>query len=325
MLTPTGEVKVMDFGIARAATDETLTQTGMVLGTASYLSPEQSRGDSVDHRSDVYALGCVTYEMLAGEPPFTGGSPLSVAYKHVNDPPEPLSHVNPSVPQDLEAVVMRALEKDPDARFPSADSMRQAVTGAVAEKTTEPLGGDTAVLPTPTEPLAAERVDRRAWILVAVIAAVLIAATIVALALTGDGGRRQREGEPPPTEPPATEQPQPAEPLSVDGALQALQGQVQEGVDTETVTYETGVAIFEEAAKAVDEYSKGKLDKGLEHLAKAEAAIHFGVAGGQVASQDVANSLLEGVGQIRTAMQATPFPVPTETTPPPEGDGDDDD
>lgn len=321
MLTPAGEVKVMDFGIARAATDETLTQTGMVLGTASYLSPEQSRGDPVDHRSDVYALGCVIYEMLTGQPPFTGGSPLSVAYKHVNDAPEPVSRVNPSVPPDLEAAVMRALEKDPDARFPSADSMRQAVTGAVAEKTTEPLGGDTAVLPTPTEPVAPERVDRRAWILVAVVAAVLIAATIAALALTGDGGRgRQQEGEPPPTE-----QPSPAEPQSVDGALIALQEEVEVATGAGLLLGDVGVKVVEEAGKATEEYYKGKFEDALKHLGEAEAAVYAGLAEGEVLSEDQAASLVAAIGELRTAMQVDPFIVPTETTPPPvEGDGDDD-
>jgi serine/threonine-protein kinase len=323
MLTPAGEVKVMDFGIARAATDETLTQTGMVLGTASYLSPEQSRGDSVDHRSDLYALGCVIYEMLTGEPPFTGGSPLSVAYKHVNDAPQPVSQVNPSVPPGLEAVVMRALEKDPDARFPSADSMRQAMTDAVAEKTTEPLGGDTAVLPTPTEPLprAPAGVDRRAWILVGLLAAVLVAATIVALALTGDEGRRP-EGQTSPTEQPPPPEPPPAVAPSVEGELLELQEGVNVAVQAGLVSSEAGSKIVEEAGKAVEEYFKGKFPDAMKHLGEAEATVY---AEGAVASEDQAASLVAAIGELRAAMQANPFPVPIEETPPPEGDGDGDD
>src|SRR3989454_1972343 len=104
MLTATGDVKVMDFGIARATSSESLTQTATVLGTATYFSPEQAQGESVDARSDIYALGCVMYEMLTGHPPFSGENPVAVAYKHVREEATPPGQARAGIPPDLEAI-----------------------------------------------------------------------------------------------------------------------------------------------------------------------------------------------------------------------------
>ncbi|MFI6030974.1 Stk1 family PASTA domain-containing Ser/Thr kinase [Amycolatopsis magusensis] len=126
MITANGAVKVMDFGIARAIHDgqAAMTQTAAVIGTAQYLSPEQARGESVDARSDVYAAGCVLYELITGEPPFTGDSPVAVAYQHVREDPNPPSSVNPAVSPELDAVVLKALAKGPANRYQSAAEMR---------------------------------------------------------------------------------------------------------------------------------------------------------------------------------------------------------
>lgn len=126
IITHGGAVKVMDFGIARAlhGAQSTMTQTGMVMGTPQYLSPEQALGKAVDHRSDLYATGCLLYELLALRPPFTGETPLSVVYQHVQDAPVPPSDVTGSVPPELDGLVMRSLAKDPDDRFQSAEEMR---------------------------------------------------------------------------------------------------------------------------------------------------------------------------------------------------------
>ncbi|ORW09522.1 Stk1 family PASTA domain-containing Ser/Thr kinase [Mycolicibacter longobardus] len=119
-------VKVMDFGIARAVADagNSVTQTAAVIGTAQYLSPEQARGETVDARSDVYSLGCVLYEILTGDPPFVGDSPVAVAYQHVREDPVPPSQRLPGLPPDLDAVVLKALAKNPDNRYQTAAEMR---------------------------------------------------------------------------------------------------------------------------------------------------------------------------------------------------------
>ena len=125
-------VKVMDFGIARAMADSsaTMTQTQAVVGTAQYLSPEQARGEAVDARSDLYSAGCLLYEMLAGRPPFIGDSPVSVAYQHVREIPEPASSLNPEVSAALDSVLMKALQKNRADRFQDAAAFRRALRAA---------------------------------------------------------------------------------------------------------------------------------------------------------------------------------------------------
>ncbi len=133
IITHSGAVKVMDFGIARAlhGASTTMTQTGMVMGTPQYLSPEQALGKAVDHRSDLYATGCLLYELLALRPPFVGETPLSVVYQHVQDMPVPPSEVADVAPPELDGLAMRALAKDPDDRFQSAEEMRGLIQYAL--------------------------------------------------------------------------------------------------------------------------------------------------------------------------------------------------
>ena len=124
LITPAGQVKVTDFGIARAETGDPLTKTGSVLGTATYFSPEQAQGFALDGRSDVYALGVVLYEMVTGSVPFTAASPVSVAYKHVREEPVPPSTIAPDLPGAMERIVLTAMAKDVAVRYQSAQELR---------------------------------------------------------------------------------------------------------------------------------------------------------------------------------------------------------
>lgn len=125
LITDEGQVKVTDFGIARAInTEESLTQTGAVMGTATYFSPEQAEGMGVDPRSDIYSLGVVLFEMVTGRAPFLGDTPVAVASKHVRDIPPVPREINPSIPPTFEAIILKSMAKDPDHRYATAEELR---------------------------------------------------------------------------------------------------------------------------------------------------------------------------------------------------------
>ena len=130
LLTSAGHVKVADFGIARTVSDDsaTQTQTQTVMGSPHYMSPEQARGMIVDHRSDLYSVGCLLYELLVGQPPFTGDSPLSITHQHVAEPPAEPSTLDSRLSADIDTIVMRALEKAPGLRYQTADQMRADIS-----------------------------------------------------------------------------------------------------------------------------------------------------------------------------------------------------
>ena len=138
MLTQTGQVKVMDFGIARALASgaATMTQTSAVIGTAQYLSPEQARGEAVDARSDVYATGCVLFELLCGQPPFVGDSPVSVAYQHVREDAAAAEPDQPGRAAGVDAIVLKALAKNPAQPLPE----RRRDAGRPAPGASRPAG-----------------------------------------------------------------------------------------------------------------------------------------------------------------------------------------
>ena len=134
MINTNGDAKVMDFGIARAMSDAatSVTATSAVMGTAQYLSPEQARGELVDARSDIYSSGCVLYELLTGEAPFNGDSPVAIAYQHVNEPPKPPSTLDNSIPSSLDSITLSALAKSPSNRYQTAAEMRNDVERSIA-------------------------------------------------------------------------------------------------------------------------------------------------------------------------------------------------
>jgi eukaryotic-like serine/threonine-protein kinase len=134
MVTRNGDVKVMDFGIARAMSDDqaTMTQTAQVIGTAQYLSPEQARGERVDARSDLYSTGCLMYELLTGRPPFTGDSPVAIAYQHVRENPIPPSRIDPSLPPWADSIVLKAMAKSANDRYQSAAEMQADIQRAAS-------------------------------------------------------------------------------------------------------------------------------------------------------------------------------------------------
>ena len=155
MITQSGQVKVADFGIARAlgGGSDDLTRTGSVMGTATYLSPEQAQGLDADPRSDLYSLSVVLYEVLTAGPPFTGDSPVAIAYKHVQETPVPPSRYNADVPHELEAICLRGLAKEPDARYGSAAEMRNDLLRYRAGQPTHAAAADvTAYFPAVSAP-----------------------------------------------------------------------------------------------------------------------------------------------------------------------------
>jgi eukaryotic-like serine/threonine-protein kinase len=218
MLTLTGQVKVMDFGIARALASgaTTMTQTSAVIGTAQYLSPEQARGEAVDARSDVYAAGCVLFELLCGHPPFVGDSPVSVAYQHVREDPPTPSDLNPDVTPPIDAIVLKALSKNPLNRYQSAGEMRADLLRAAAgrpviatpvlrENETMPMVAAGAARPPgpPTRPVPAVVGNRRqrrasAWVLAVLSALGVLAviALVVGLYLARQDNTPQRVAVP---------------------------------------------------------------------------------------------------------------------------------
>lgn len=148
MISPTGEVKVTDFGIARAAGHETLTETGMVIGTAHYLSPEQVSGKPASPSSDLYAVGAILYEMLTGAKPFEAETPLAVAMKRLTEDPIALQEHRAGIPDPVAKVALRALARDPEGRYASAEGMRSALEAALASA--QPATQPRRVDPTPT-------------------------------------------------------------------------------------------------------------------------------------------------------------------------------
>jgi eukaryotic-like serine/threonine-protein kinase len=273
MITPQGTVKVMDFGIARAVSDSaaTMTSTAAVIGTAQYLSPEQARGESVDARSDVYSMGCLLYELVTGAPPFSGDSPVAVAYQHVREDARLPSSINPEVPPELDAILMKSMSKNPANRYQSAAEMRNDLLRALAGQRVEatPVMGDaektTILAATPRgygggygddegwdDDEHARRRRRRIIAIVSVLAVLLVAGAIAAaIALSGDKA------------PPATAQV--AVPVvagqTLDAARTAIEGA---GLKVGDVTTEASTSVAEGNVIESNPSAGAKIDEGSE-------------------------------------------------------------
>jgi eukaryotic-like serine/threonine-protein kinase len=194
LITDEGSVKVTDFGIARAInTDESLTQTGAVMGTATYFSPEQAEGLGVDARSDIYSLGVVLYEMVAGRPPFLGDSPVAVASKHVREQAPPPREFNPSIPEDLEAIILKCMAKSPDHRYDTSVDLRidllrfregrEVGASRMQSNPTQVVQGHTQVIPSVQSQTDEENEPSRTGLYVGVLAVLVVALAVVVLFL----------------------------------------------------------------------------------------------------------------------------------------------
>ncbi|HET6267688.1 MAG TPA: serine/threonine-protein kinase [Acidobacteriota bacterium] len=131
MIGQSGQVKIIDFGLARSVHMEGMTATGLIMGTPEYMAPEQVSGKPVDERADIYALGVILYEMLTGRVPFTGDSPIAVGFQQLKDPPPPPRSLNQQIPEEVERIILKALEKEPIRRYRNADEMRRELAAAL--------------------------------------------------------------------------------------------------------------------------------------------------------------------------------------------------
>ncbi|HEX9311825.1 MAG TPA: protein kinase [Actinomycetota bacterium] len=323
MVTPSGAIKVMDFGIARAATD-TLTRTGRMLGTAAYLSPEQARGRPADARSDLYSLGCVLYEMLTGKPPFGGESPVAVASRHVSEDPEPPTGLNPEIPAALESVVLKALAKDPAARYQSARAMGGNLAGIVQgglhaaaagrDPATEPIphGGEpTPVLPAPT-PTAVlgeggddtPRPSRRYGPVLAGAAILAVVALVLFLVFRAGGSPT---GEPPTSRPPtATTTTSSPTPPTVAQALADLTEVVTAGEQQGEVDKGAGDDILHRAQDVVRASQDGHDDDAAKKLSDLDRKVDELAQKGKIASPERADAIRAAIARLAAALGVSP-------------------
>ena len=325
MVTTSGAIKVMDFGIARTATD-TLTRTGRILGTAAYLSPEQARGQPADARSDLYSLGCVLYETLTGKPPFGGESPVAVASRHVAEDPEPPSIANPGVPAALEAVVLKALAKDPAARYQSARAMREDLAGIVQgdfqpvapglDTRTEPIssgGEQTPVLPAPAPTAVlgrgkeeAPRRPRRYGPVLAGAAILVLLALVLFLALrTGGSPTVGQRTSSPPIAPTTTSSPSPTQPTVVQ-ALADLTEVVTEGERQGEVDQGAGDDILHRAEDVVRASQDGHTEEAAKKLSDLDRKVDELAQKGKIASPERADAIRAAIARLAAALGVSP-------------------
>jgi serine/threonine protein kinase len=292
-LTVDGEPKVGDFGIARLerGDQKTLTMTGQTFGSVAYMAPEQATGSRVDARADLYSLGCVLYEMLAGRRPFDGRDGVALTYQHVHTKPVRVDALDGRISPELASLVDSLLEKDPADRPATADDVRRALTSVPATAAPAPHTSDaperTAVLPSRAAALRT-RPERPWWLFAALGGAILLSLFALANALTRDAPTHPRRSaqasSPAPTSPPATTiAPLPSTPQQAGAALIALARQIaatsppaKHVADDIEHTVQDVLERLDEPSEAIDKLNelKGKVteeaDKG--HVSSADAA-----------------------------------------------------
>lgn len=332
MLTNDGEVKVMDFGIARAVEgDSTLTQTGMVMGTASYLSPEQAQGERVGIHSDIYSLGCVLYHLLTGHPPFTG-APVAVAYQHVSTDPTPPSRERKEVAASVDRPVLTAMAKRPSDRHASAEDFQRDLeevrTGltaplAAAEAATTPMVEDrTDVLPAgdvPTAPVTRQEPSaprrRLPWLVpIAGLTALAVLGLGLTLALTGRDGRSPPQTQPSPT----TSIPSP--PVNVDIAFRRVLFVLTQGLEAGDLTEDAARELGKHLGEAYQEYAEGEPERALERVGELRGKVEDLASKGEIASAR-GTALLAAIGDLEAALLANPPVIVEESPSPAEQDG----
>jgi tRNA A-37 threonylcarbamoyl transferase component Bud32 len=356
MLPPDGRVKVVDFGIARAAGSDTLTGTGVVLGSTAYLAPEQASGQPVDERADLYALGCVLYEMLTGAVPFSADTPVATMYRHVNeDPPAPSSIL--AVPPALEAVVMRCLEKDPRRRFRSAADLEQALLAARGGTTplavartdeTQPIvvggaapvpvavpGGTAPLEPAPTAPpIAPPRRPRgtshrrsgrpRSWLVAVLGVAVAVAVLGALIAANGDplpSRRQMRQASASATGQQARSTGPSTDPFET--AWSNLVAAIGSARVTGDLDEHVANELSKHATELADAYRVGDAQKVGESLAKLEEAFSHAIDEGQV-SPSATDAIDQAISDVVLALQSEGA-LSTVSPPPPTGKASDGD
>jgi tRNA A-37 threonylcarbamoyl transferase component Bud32 len=353
MLLPDGRVKVVDFGIARAAGSDTLTGTGVVLGSTAYLSPEQAGGQPVDERADLYALGCVLYEMLTGHVPFRADTPIATMYRHVNEDAPPPSTIVP-VQSELEVIVMRCLEKDPKGRFASAaelesallavplarsgDTMRLETLGAGAAETqpvaavdaggapTEPVaavsGGGAATRPTRTAPSHAHQKPRghRRWLIAALVVALLLALSGVLIAATNDPLRPKAAARAAAQEVAENTLP-PDTPVTFASAWSGLFSAIGSAQATDDISDQAAEELTKRAGELLDAYREGDPEKLGEALTHLDEELTKAVEGEEI-SPRAADSIDSAIFDLGDALEGEGAleVVPTESPTGPTGE-----
>src|SRR5215204_2726298 len=337
MLLPDGGVKVVDFGIARAAGSDTLTHTGVVLGSTAYLSPEQAGGQPVDERADLYSLGCVLYEMLTGHVPFSADTPIATMYRHVNEDAPPPSTIAP-VQSELEDVILRCLEKDPKRRFASAaeleaallavplaragDTMRLEAIGAAKTEPVAPVtagGGGLRSRRSAPSHAPARRFprERRPWLIAAGVA------LIVALA----GALVATQNDPPPTRAAARDAAReaaqdalpPETPPTFADAWSGLIAAIGAAQATEDISDHAAEELLKDADELLSAYREGDTDKVEESLRHLDEHLAKAVEDGEIspaAAHEVETSISDLVVSLQDegALALAPTAAPTGPT-----------